>query len=305
MNRRLLCEVKASGQPRIARQACLELVDFARSDKKAYPVFIAPYISPAAAAICGQYNVGYLDFAGNCRLAFDKVYIRREGFPNPAVQRRDLRSLYSPKAERVLRVLLTAGKRTWRTQELADEARVSLGQVANVKKLLADREWIDVQPAGFGLRTLESAVLPLLQEWTVNYRASRSPAREFYSLKSIPEIEAGLSEASQKPASRIAFTGFSGAARLAPAVRYSRVTAYAERDLDALANRLDLKSVSSGANVTLLGPHDEGVFYGTREVGGAPIVSAVQIYLDLMQTKGRGEEAALAILEEAIKPLWR
>jgi hypothetical protein len=29
-----------------------------------------------------------------------------------------------------------------------------------------------------------------------------------------------------------------------------------------------------------------------------------QIYLDLVQTKGRGDEAASAILEEAIKPLW-
>lgn len=304
VDRRLLCRVKSSGQPRIARQACLELVDYARSDKKAYPVFIAPYISPAAAAICDQYNVGYLDFAGNCRLAFDKVYIRREGFPNPAVERRDLRSLYSPKAERILRVLLTAGERTWRTQELADEAGVSLGQVANVKKLLADREWIDVQSAGFGLRTLEGAVLPLLQEWTANYRASRNPAREFYSLKSIPEIEATLSEEGRKPASRIAFTGFSGAARLAPAVRYSRVTAFGG-NVDALANRLGLKAVSSGANVTLLEPYDEGVFYGTREVEGALIVSPVQIYLDLMQTKGRGEEAASAILEEAIKTVWR
>jgi len=306
VDRRLLCEVRTSGQPRIARQACLELVDFARSDKKAYPVFIAPYISPAAAMICDQYNVGYLDFAGNCRLAFDKVYIRREGFPNPAVQRRDLRSLYSPKAERVLRVLLTAGKRTWRTQELADEATVSLGQVANVKKLLADREWIDVQPVGFSLRTLESAALPLLQEWTANYRASRSSAREFYSLKSIPEIEASLSEVvGRQPASPIAFTGFSGAARLAPAVRYSRVAAYVRGDVDALASRLGLKPVSSGANVTLLEPFDEGVFYGMRALEGAPIVSAVQIYLDLMQTRGRGEEAASAILGEAIKPLWR
>jgi hypothetical protein len=250
-------------------------------------VFIAPYISPAAAAICDQYNVGHLDFAGNCRLAFDKVYIRRQGFPNPAVEKRDLRSLYSPKAERVLRVLLAAGKRTWRTQELAGEASVSLGQVANIKKLLADREWIEVQPAGFGLRTLENAVLPLLQEWAANYH-----------------IEASLSEASLTSIARVAFTGFSGAARLAPAVRYPRITAYASGDIDALAIRLGLKPVSSGANVTLVEPNDEGVFYGTREIEGAPIASPVQIYLDLIQTKGRGAEAASAILEEVIKPLW-
>jgi hypothetical protein len=40
-------------------------------------------------------------------------------------------------------------------------------------------------------------------------------------------------------------------------------------------------------------------------VEGAPVVSPVQLYLDLAQTKGRGEEAAAAILEEVIKPIWR
>jgi hypothetical protein len=34
-------------------------------------------------------------------------------------------------------------------------------------------------------------------------------------------------------------------------------------------------------------------------------VSPVQLYLDLAQTKGRGEEAASVILEEVIKAKWR
>lgn len=305
IDRRLVCEVKSSGQPRIAREVCLTLLDYARSNKRDYPVFIAPYISPAAAAICDRYNVGYVDFAGNCRLAFGQVYIRRDAFPNPVVQKRNLRSLYSPKAERILRVLLTIGKRAWRTQELADEAGVSVGQVANVKKLLTDREWIDTKLGGFSLRSLDEAVLPLLREWAANYRFSRSSLTEFYSLKPIPQIELGVSRARKNLKARIAFTGLSGAARLAPAVRYQRVTVYAAGDVDALAKRLDLKHVSSGANVTLVEPYDEGVFYGAREIDGATIVSPVQIYLDLTQTKGRGEEAASAILEDVIKPQWR
>lgn len=100
--RRLLCEVKASGQPRVARQACLQLRSLVPSNGRDYPVFIAPYVSQDAAAVCGEYNVGYLDFAGNCRLAFDRVYIFREGHPNPSVRKRELRFLYSPKAERIL-----------------------------------------------------------------------------------------------------------------------------------------------------------------------------------------------------------
>jgi hypothetical protein len=55
-DRRLVCEVKSSGQPRIARVACLDLVEYARSDKRDYPVFIAPYISSEAASICEGYG---------------------------------------------------------------------------------------------------------------------------------------------------------------------------------------------------------------------------------------------------------
>ncbi len=305
IERRLVCEVKSGGQPRMARAACLNLLDYSRSEKRDYPVFIAPYISPAAAAICEQYQVGYFDLSGNCRVAFDRVYIRREGFPNRSVQRRDLRTLYSPRAERVLRVLVSAGTRTWRMQELADEADVSLGQAANVKKLLSEREWIEAQTGGFRLRSLDDAVLPLIAEWAENYRSERSAAGEYYSLKPVPQTEAELAQASRRVGNKIAFTGLSGAARLAPAVRYQRVTAYVLDDLRALAERLGLKLVSSGANVTLIAPYDQGVFYGTREIEGAPVVSPVQLYLDLTQTKGRGEEAASAILEETIKPLWR
>jgi hypothetical protein len=305
IDRRIVCEVKSSGQPRMAREACLSLLDYTRAEKRDYPVFIAPYISPAAAAICDQYQVGYFDLAGNCRVAFDRVYIRREGFPNRSVRRRDLRSLYSPKAERVLRVLVSAGRRTWRMQELAHEASVSLGQVANVKKLLLDREWAEAEAGGFRLRSLDDAVLPMLAEWAESYRIERSAAVEYYSLKPIPQIEAELVTASQRIGARFAFSGFSAAVRLAPAVRYQRVTAYVLGDLPVLADHVGLKAVSSGANVTLVQPYDEGVFYGAKEVESAPVVSPVQVYLDLTQAKGRGAEAASAILEEVIKVSWR
>lgn len=158
---------------------------------------------------------------------------------------------------------------------------------------------------GFRLRSLEDAVLPLLTKWVENYRIERSRASEYYSLKPIPQIEAELTAAGQRIKARVAFSGFSGAARLASAVRYQRVTAYVLGDLAALTDHLGLKPVSSGANVMLVEPYDEGVFYGIREVDGASIVSPVQLYLDLAQTKGRGEEAASVILEEVIKAKWR
>ena len=302
-SQRLICQVAAIGQPRFAREACLRLLHSAKGDD--YPVFIAPYVSPAASAICTEMGVGFLDLAGNCRFTFDGVYIVRSAYPNPSVLRRELRSLYSPKAERVLRVLVTGGPRRWKTQELANTAQVSLGQIANVKKLLADREWSDADDTGFGLRSFDRAVLPLIKEWSENYRLKRSASADFYSMKPIPETESLLVMAANELGGDLGFTAFSGGARLQPVVRYQRVAAYYLGNSEQLAERAGLKRVDSGPNVTLLSPYDEGLLYGIQQIDQAPVVSPVQLYLDLQQTKGRGEEAAKAILDEVIAPLWR
>jgi len=295
----LLVEVKNNGQPRLARDAVNQLIRYRNTYPDAYLIFMAPYISPQAAEICMKDGVGYLDFAGNCYLSFGQVYIEQAGKPNPFRTRRDLVSLFSPKSSRVLQVLLNNPGRVWKTQDLADEARVSLGQIANVKKLLFDREWITKQD-GFSL----TAPWILLEEWANTYTYRKNEVRNYYSLKSIPEIESDLAKVCREKGIEYALTGFSGAARFAPAVRYTRAMAYVYNTRENVASLLNLKEVESGANVMLLGPYDEGVFYGMQVIEDIGIVSPLQIYLDLKGYKGRGEEAAEAILRDVIKPKW-
>jgi len=261
---RLAIEVKSNGQPRVARTAAYRLARVLESDPGLYGVFAAPYISPRTAEICFQEKIGYLDLAGNCRLAFGQVYIEQQGNPNPFAEKRDLRSLYSPKAARVLRVLLTDPKRPWRTQALAEEADVSLGQVANVKSLLEAREWLGSSEAGLMLKDPGS----LLTEWAENSNYRKNVPRNYYTLKSVAEIEADLAKACDGEGIKYALTGFSGAARYAPSVRYQRAMAYVSRDVERIAKNLSLKEVTSGANVTLLTPSDEGVLYAARPIEG-------------------------------------
>lgn len=296
----LAAEVKRNGQPKAAREAINILLRWISINTGAYGVFVAPYISPQTREICSQEGVGYCDFAGNCRLTFGGVYIEKSGNPNPLSEKRDLRSLYSPKASRVLRVLLNIPRKNWKIQDLAREAEVSLGQAANVKKLLDDRELIEKTEEGFTLKEPFS----LLSEWSGNYVFRKNRVKDFYSLKSIPEIEAGIAEVCEQNKINYAFTGFSGAARFTPSVRYQRVMAYVDADEDQLSGLFQFKEVSSGANVTILIPYDAGVYYGVTEKEGSRVASPVQLYLDLTGFKGRGEEAANAILEEVIKPLW-
>ncbi len=85
--RTIIGEVKNQGQPRFARAAINQLLRLRQQYPNAYPVFIAPYISPDSADILSAQGVGYLDLAGNCLLSFDTIFIRIQGVPNPFPQR--------------------------------------------------------------------------------------------------------------------------------------------------------------------------------------------------------------------------
>ena len=296
----VVLDAKPSGQPRVARDAANAISRYMSCCPNAIGVFAAPYVSPAAADILQRDNIGYIDLSGNCRLCFDRVYIRVEGRPNQFARKRDLRSLYSPKAERVLRTLLLEPRRGWKIEELAKTARVSLGQASNVKKLLTDREWL--RRDDDGIRLTEPA--KLLQEWSETYSYRKNKASDFYSTDELPEIEAKLATACKDLGIDYALAGFSAAARLAPAVRYQRAMAYVSDRLGEVAERIGLKPVASGPNVTLFEPYDEGVMAGTEEYDDIRVTSPIQTYLDVLGFRGRGEEAAETILREVIEPTW-
>ena len=296
----LVAEIRATGEPRVAREALNQLWRNWANQPDVVPVFIAPYISQKSAEICKQDNTGYVDLAGNCRLVLDNVFVEREGRPNPFREKRDLQSLYSPKASRVLRVLLANPGMAWKVQDLANEAKVSLGLVANVKKSLEDREWIRKTEKGLVLREPEK----LLAEWAENYSFRKNTTRDFFSLKTVADLEVDLGNVCVENKRRYALTGFSASARLAPAVRSPRIMAYVDDFQDELAVSLGLKEVTSGANVTLLEPYDAGVYYGAKDIDGVRVVSPVQVYLDLRGFRGRGEEAAVKLLDEVIRPRW-
>jgi hypothetical protein len=298
--RRMVVETKVNGQPRLAREAANRLVRLRSGFPSTYGVFMAPYISPASAEICKKEGIGYLDIAGNCGLCFEQIFIRREGIRNPFAERRDLRSLYAAKSTRVLRVLLMRSREWWKTQPLAKEAAVSLGQVANVKKLLRDREWIREDTEGFKLSNPQG----LLEEWSENYSYRKNIVRDFYSLQGPGEVEDAVATACSELDISYAFTGFSAARRVAPTVRGQRAMAYLSAIPQTLLEKTGLKEVTSGANASLMLPYDEGVYYMTREVDSLKVVCPVQLYLDLKAFKGRGEEAAEAIWKKELSTLW-
>jgi len=132
----LVIEAKGSGHPRLARDAANQLLRYKERYPEAYRVFAAAFVSPKAAEVCSKEDIGYVDLNGNCRRCFDRIYIERQGTPHRFSEKRDLCTLYSPKAQRVLRVVLSNPKKSWNTKDLLGQVRLSAGQVSNIKKLL-------------------------------------------------------------------------------------------------------------------------------------------------------------------------
>jgi len=313
----LVVEAKSSGEPRIARLAAAQVQTLINSAPLSYGVFVAPYISEATGRVCREVGIGFIDLCGNCLLAFDGVFISIEGRPNLFRTGRGLKSLFTPKASRCVRAVLAAPCREWRVGDLATEAKVSMGQAFNVKTMLLNAELASESGKGPARRFRLVKPEELLLDWAANYAYTRNTRTGYYSFDDTRTIERRLAEYCRTNNITYAFTLTSGAALVAPMLRYDTAFAYVAGKQDELRSALGLKPVETGPNLVLLEPYDEGVFYGARDVGldvrtnetpAAPtgrVVSDIQLFLDLKSYKARGEEAARFLLEEKLRPRWR
>jgi hypothetical protein len=297
---RIFVEAKSVGEPRQVRYAIQQLREYLTEINDGYGVVVAPYISSDTARLCKESGVGYIDLAGNCLLNFDQVYVERTNCANPSVEKRIIKSPFTRRASRLIRVMLTNAKRRWRLQELAQEADVSLGLVFKTKERLLDLEYAREENRGIILNRPRD----LLQAWADNYSFRKNMMYNYFSFDEPKVTERRLAEYCEKIKLRYALTLFSGAALVAPFARYTRGFAYVGQGIRGLAESLGLKEVSSGPNFTILEPYDDGVFYGTRSIEGLEVVCDVQLYLDLVGYKGRGEDSAQFLLEQRIEPQW-
>lgn len=297
----LVCEYKSNGQPRYARSALLELLNYvAHRAPRATPVFIAPYISPAVRQLCEEKGVGYLDLAGNARIAFGGVFIERMVADKPAAQQRELKSLFRPKSAQVLRAMLREPGRAWRVTELSETSGVSLGHVSNVRTGLIDREWAHTSGDGLVL----SAPNALLDAWRDSYTTPTGERLGFYTPLHGSTLETAARSALRADSGpgRAAFASFSAAQWLSPYARTGTHYFFADDEgLRKLQAALKLSPSSKGENVIITVPKDSGLLADTVEPApGAVCTSPVQTYLDLSIAGERGAEAADHLRQERL-----
>ena len=298
----LIGEVRSSGQPRIAYSAIFHLQQLLVSyNTPTLPVFVAPFISKDVRDVCEREGVSYFDLAGNARIAFNGVYIEREAADNPFKEARETRSLFTPKAARILRVMFRDigpnSRPPWRVIDLANEAGVSLGQVSNIGKALVEAGYASKDDRGISLVEPDR----LLDTWVKVYKLPKGENRSYYTtLHGAPLTERlkhvlGLN----KEDGRIILSGFSAAQWHAPYARSGATSLYLDqRGLDRAKSELKLGTATRGENVTVKILEDDGPLDDAIQPADQMwCTSPLQTYLDLSWAGDRGQEAA-AILRQ-------
>jgi hypothetical protein len=294
----LICEARSRGEPRYLREAITRLRELRPHLPGAYPVVAAPFVTEESAALLRRNGCGYVDLSGNCYLAFDTVLIHKEGRPNAGLIRRPLKTLFAPRATRVVRALLVERDRAWRLDELGRAVGVSLGHAHNVVKRLEELDWLERGRDGLCRLARPGE---LLDAWRDEYTyrvnglsAFVSPAgdkRRVMEALARHAVELGMS---------YAFTLHAGASLIGPHMRVSTVHCYVTGDSEPLVRALGLQPVEGEGSVYLMAPYDPGVFYAPVVKGGFRVVSIPQLYVDLHGHERRGREQAEKLRRDAM-----
>jgi hypothetical protein len=219
----MVVDVAPRGQPRQMRAAVTKLADARRALPAAYPVAASVYIGPQSARILKDNNLGFVDLSGNSYLAFEHVLIDRAGKRNVRPSTRPLRSLFAPRATRVVRALLAEPGRVWRLEELGRAAEVSLGHSHNVVKRLEDLRWLERDGAQ---RIQLTKLADLLEGWVESYTYRSSEMASYFVPERVTRrLMADLARTAVAEGRRYAFTLGAGVSLVAPPVGWAPCTA--------------------------------------------------------------------------------
>ncbi len=286
-------EVKARGERRFVN---LFMMMASQQDDDSFYMFMAPYISEESACALREKKYGYMDLSGNCYILTKRIMIYITGKQNKYVEMRTKKHYFSKSssaASVIMRTVLEDYSKIWHVKELSEITGKAIGTVSNVKSFLLDHAWIEEVQGGFRVCNAKE----MLYHWARDYQKKDARTFAYYSLDSVPEIEASIAKWNDLHGANAVLGSFSAAARYAPTVRYNKVHIYVEQqDFEEFVRDLDLEQVASGGNVMITIPHDETPCMFVNKVNGDLVTSPVQTVIDLLIGGGRGEEAADAII---------
>jgi len=257
-------------------------------------LYVAADIGKPLAADLRQWRVNHADLNGRLFLSGDGFYIHREPLidqhRNPVAEP----SVFTAKACRIVRYLLTEKDMLWTQDELVGCTQNSRGYVSRILGTLVNEGYVEKVESGgrqhhYRLREFDR----LLDAWAREDSFPKRVKRVEYSLLANDPMEIAGQVREALEGGPYYFTQWIAAWLRKPYTTPPVVSVYVPA---SVVPRFPIgRKVSGGGNLWLLVPEDSGVFQANRYVDGFPLVCDPQIYLDLIGSGLRGPEAADAL----------
>jgi hypothetical protein len=256
-------------------------------------LLVCPHIAEPIAADLRQGGIPHADLNGRLflRTATGLVDIRpseiRYRSPKPGPDP------FSFRAARIVRSLLCHRDKEWTQEALSLKTGASRPLVSQVLGQLEEQDWVKQvstsapgRPGQYRLEDFDG----LLNAWQQQDEWPQRGTIHEYSVLSnkAEEIASKLVDAAGYGA--LAFTQWFAAWLRRPHTTPPIVSAYVKRP--HILNTVPARRVNTGGNLWLIVPEDDGVWQDGIAIGGFPLVSDVQTYLDLLQVGQRGPETA-------------
>lgn len=297
----LLVEAKKDVFPRDVRQVLGLIKGYAKAfqgrERPTSVVLLlaAESISQGAKDLLKQENVGYFDAGGSLFIPAHGAYVYIEK-PPPKTATKAARALFKGKSTQVFHALLHRRDAWFGVRELAQVAKVSPATASETLTALERLDWVTSRGQGPSKERHLSAPDALLDEWKKQVLVARQPpTRRYYvpatNVNELPDRLAAACEASEL---EYVITQEAAAQLYAPYLSsISRVACrMAAGYTDAAFSKLRARAVTEGANLLVIETKSEGEFLFKERHGAIWLANPVQVYLDLLRSGGRAQEAA-------------
>lgn len=263
-------------------------------------------VRKASAARLRELRVADVQFVdvgrGIVRLRLPWIYIDRTDLEIPVVALppagRAYRDPFGDRASLISRLLVEQPARRWGAREIAEEAGVSTMTASHVLRQLREIGVLDARKRGNAFETRLRDLSGLVGAWTRHYEWTRCQKLEVQASMGSPDRFMARLPSLLK-GRRWALTMQAGASRVEPHANWETLHVYV--DVDSITALADVAS-SAGwepgpGKLVLMRPwYAQSAWVGMRTMDGLPVVSDLQLVLDLWHYPVRGREQAEMLL---------
>lgn len=258
---------------------------------KVNALLVLPYLSDRTAEVLAREHISALDLCGNYQLIVPgRLLLHHLDEPNRYPNSSPIRDIWGGTSSLVPRVLLL--KRRFDTQTELQEriealgGSISKGTISKVLHVLENGLWVR-RDDGVVLQHPDT----MLNAFIENYRSPRTTRRQTVKLTAPPrDID--------NNAPRVVW--FAPEAFVIRATSGHLPQAYTD-NLDQFISQPGVKATTRFADAEIIETQDPGVFFAPAEHNHKPIVSMLEVYLQLATGNKRDQDAAAQMRGDILK----